>query len=118
MIGEKVIKDIEPITYNFYNLDREQRYDFTFKKTLEYVDFVKNNGLSHLMENNGYLVGSIFGMEKFLFGLHSSMVRNSVELWGTEEQRKYWIPKMDTYEVITTYGKFFEVKIITRYFKF
>ena len=29
--GDKVLREIKPIDYNFYNLDREERYDFCFK---------------------------------------------------------------------------------------
>jgi|LakMenEpi03Aug12_release.lakeMendotaPanAssembly.Ray.scaffolds.fasta_scaffold2920761_1 hypothetical protein len=75
--GQKVLNDIKPIDYNFYNLDREERYDFCFQKTIEYTEFAKKNLLVSLMDNNGFLVGSILGMEKFLFGLHNSMVRNA-----------------------------------------
>jgi hypothetical protein len=98
------MNEIEPINYNFYNLDREERYDFTFKKSLQYIEFTERNKIEHPLERS-YLVGPIMGTEKQLFSLHSSMVKNSVELWGTEEQKKYWIPKMDTYEATVTYGK-------------
>ena len=40
--GQKVLNDIKPIDYNFYNLDREERYDFCFQKTIEYTQFAKN----------------------------------------------------------------------------
>ena len=33
------------------------------------------------------------------------MALSSLELWGTEEQRNYWIPKLENYERIMTYAQ-------------
>lgn len=69
---------------------------------MEFIEFTKNNDVKELEQH--YLIGPLMGTEKNIFGLHASMVRNSVELWANEEQRKYWLPRIDRYELTMTYG--------------
>ena len=70
------------------------------------TEFIAKHLPVHHVDNN-YLISAILGAEKFLFFLHFSMARSSVEIWGTEEQRKHWIPKLENFESIMTYGKEF-----------
>ena len=115
-----MISQIKPIDYNFYNLDREDRYDFVMfvfdfifdnnyksqlkfsKKSVEYIEFTSKHDVGALEQN--YLIGPIMGTEKNIFGLHGSMVRNSIELWANDEQKKHWLPKIDNYTITMTYG--------------
>jgi alkylation response protein AidB-like acyl-CoA dehydrogenase len=69
------------------------------------TEFFKKNIPFNLGDDSNYLVASILGCEKFLFLLHTSMALSSLELWGTEEQRNYWIPKAQNYERIMTYAQ-------------
>lgn len=53
-----MIKHIRPIyEENFYNLDRNEKYEMIFKKSLELVDYVENNNIEHLMSL--YMVGYV-----------------------------------------------------------
>jgi acyl-CoA oxidase len=103
-LRDKMIKKIEPINYKFYNLDRADRYDFVFKKSLEVIEFLDESNIKNGHESS-YLSGAVMGPEKQLFTLHQTMVRNSIELWANEEQRKYWLPKLDDYSILVTYAQ-------------
>lgn len=103
-LREELVNSIQPIDYNFYNLDRGEQYDFCYKKALELLDFSDKHKISDTLENN-FLAGPILACEKHLFTLHGSMVRTSIELWGTEEQRAFWIPKLKDYSIMATYAQ-------------
>lgn len=45
-----MVKKIKPIfEENFYNLDRDEKYQMIFKKSLELLEFVNENKIEHLM---------------------------------------------------------------------
>ena len=51
--GKKLAKEIKPIfEENFYNLERDQKYQMIFKKSLELVDFVNKYKIEHLITPN------------------------------------------------------------------
>jgi hypothetical protein len=54
-----MVEKIKPIFYeNFYNLDRDQKYQLVFKKSIEMTEFVQDNNIQDLLSM--YLVGSVF----------------------------------------------------------
>jgi hypothetical protein len=77
---------------------------------VEYIEFTSKYDVGSLEQN--YLIGPIMGTEKNIFGLHGSMVRNSIELWANEEQKKHWLPKIDKYQITLTYGINFKTNFI------
>ena len=79
---------------------------------MEYIEFTSKHDVGALEQN--YLIGPIMGTEKNIFGLHGSMVRNSIELWANEEQKKHWLPKIDkeTEDVKSKYRDSFSSKTI------
>lgn len=51
-----MVKQIKPIfEENFYNLDRDQKYQMIFKKSLEIIDFVSEHKIEHLA--SAYSIG-------------------------------------------------------------
>ncbi len=101
----KLLEQIEPIDYNmFYNLDRNERYDIAFKKTIELTEFFDKHKLKNQLERS-HLQASILGTEKYLFSLHNHMVRSSIELLADHEQKAFWLPKLDDYSAIFTYAQ-------------
>lgn len=45
-----MVKTIKPISEeNFYNLDRDEKYQMIFKKSLELLEFVNENKIENLM---------------------------------------------------------------------
>ena len=43
-----LVQKIKPIfEENFYNLDREEKYEMMVKKSLEFYDFVRDNNLKY-----------------------------------------------------------------------
>jgi hypothetical protein len=73
-IRSLLLEEIKPIDYNFYNLDRSDRYEFTFKKTIELTNFFDKYHIRNQLERS-YLQATTLGTEKYLFSLHNHMVR-------------------------------------------
>lgn len=90
---------------NFYNLDRDEKYEMIYKKSLEIYDFLKENKISSESTDAMKLgvIGGVLGPEKILFTLHTAAFKVSIELWGSTEQVKYWLSVMDSNFVIGTY---------------
>lgn len=81
-----MVKHIKPISEeNFYNLDRDKKYELVYKKSLEIFEFHKERNLEHLLTM--YTVGYILGSEKFTFSLHVTMFRDAIDVWSTPEQK-------------------------------
>ena len=55
-IGEKLVNEIQPIDYNYYNLDRDERFDFSFKKSCELIEFCDKYKILNPLERS-YLQG-------------------------------------------------------------
>ena len=101
--GPLLLQQIKPISEeNFYNLEREQKYDMIYKKSLEMVEFAKENNLNEEVMSLP-MIGSVLGLEKFLFNLHFTMFQDSINVWGSPEQREYWNSFMDENVVLGTY---------------
>ncbi len=51
-----MVKKIKPIfEENFYNLERQEKYDLIYKKTLDIVEYSNEHKIDELMQN--YLFG-------------------------------------------------------------
>lgn len=90
---------------NFYNLDRDEKYEMIYKKSLEIYDFFKENKINSDSTDVMKLgvIGGVLGPEKILFTLHTAAFKVSIELWGSAEQVKHWLAVMDSNFVIGTY---------------
>lgn len=97
------MNELEVPNYNFFNLDRSKQYDLSFKRSLEIIEYLKRNNITEPIEKD-YISGPVNGPLKELFRLQSSMVKTSIELWSTEEQKRYWMPKLENHSVLVTYG--------------
>ena len=99
---DKMVQQIKPIFYeNFYNLDRDAKYQMVFKKSLDIMEFVKEHNCEHLVTM--YTVGHIMGPEKFLFSLHVTMFLDAIDVWSTSEQREYWKNMLKHNAIFATY---------------
>lgn len=124
-VGKKVVKEIKPlIEENYENLDRSEKYEINIKKSLEMIEFAKQNNVTDNMEYT-YLIGwvlvspndhqifllislkclfrSVLGSEKQVFGLHFSMFTIALDLWSTPEQQDKWKSLMSKNVVFGTY---------------
>ncbi len=46
-LGDDILKKIKPISEeNFYNLNRDQKYQMVLKKSLETCDYARENNIS------------------------------------------------------------------------
>lgn len=46
-IGKKLVNEIKPIYYeNFYNLDRDDKFQMMMKKSLEIFEFIQRNNIN------------------------------------------------------------------------
>lgn len=89
-LRDDLMSRIKPVfEENFYNLNRDEKYQMVLKKSLEICEYgrEKNLDLSHLIR---FATGAVLGHEKFIFGLHVSAFMVPIELWGTDDQVKYW----------------------------
>ncbi|RNA34484.1 peroxisomal acyl-coenzyme A oxidase 1 isoform X2 [Brachionus plicatilis] len=97
-----MVKTIKPISdENFYNLERDQKYQMIFKKSLEMFEFVNENKIESVMSL--FNIGSVFGLEKILFNLHFTMFRDALNVWGNPEQSAYWQKYLTENAVFGTY---------------
>ena len=103
-LRKQITQDIKPLfNENFDNLDRNEKYEMVFKKSLELIEFAKKHKfLDNYMEYT-YLAGQVLGPEKQVFGLHFSMFSISIDLWSTPEQKAYWRPFIENNVVFGTY---------------
>jgi len=100
---DDILKQIKPISEeNFYNLTRDQKYQMILKKSLEVCEYARENKLE-LRDLLSFPANAIFGNDKFTFGLHVVAFEISIELWGTEEQAKYWTSLIKEKAVFGTY---------------
>lgn len=54
----KLVRQIRPICEeNFYNLSRDEKYEIILKKSLEVIDFAKENNVDLVRLQNGKLLG-------------------------------------------------------------
>ena len=70
ILGKKLVNEIKPIfEENFYNLDRDRKYQMILKKSLELVEFVNKYKIENIMSMNeiGYLLKSFIFHRKNLF---------------------------------------------------
>lgn len=86
--GDEIVKKIRPICEeNFYNLNREEKYEVMFRKSTELYHYLKENQLDY---NLSVLpLAAVLGMEKAMFFLNSTFT-SCIELWGTDDQIKHW----------------------------
>jgi acyl-CoA oxidase len=102
-LRDDLMKRIKPVfEENFYNLNRDEKYQMIMKKSLEICEYgrEKNIEWSQLIR---FASSPILGHEKFIFGLHVSAFMIPIELWGTEEQVKYWKKLASEKPVFGTY---------------
>lgn len=102
-IRDDIVKKIQPVYQeNFYNLNRDQKYQMVLKKSLEVCEYSRENNYD-LIEILKAAVHPIFGAEKFIFGLHVSAFMVPIDLWGTDEQRAYWKREINEKPIFGTY---------------
>lgn len=87
-IGDEIVKNIRPLwEENFNNLNRDEKYESLFRKSLEIFEFLKDRQndpfICYLAEK------TIIGSEKSSFFLNSTF-KSCIDLWGTDEQVKHW----------------------------
>ncbi|CAF0808334.1 unnamed protein product [Brachionus calyciflorus] len=105
-LRDRMVSKIRPISdENFYNLDRDEKYEIIYRKSLEIFDFLKENNISPDSPdiNKLGIIGAVLGPEKILFTLHTAAFKVSIDLWGTEEQVKHWHSIMNSNYVVGTY---------------
>ncbi len=56
-LEREIVKEIKPVFYeNYDNLDRNEKYEMVFKKSLELIEFAKRHRVDNYMEYT-YLIG-------------------------------------------------------------
>ena len=56
--GDKLVKTVKPIYYeNFYNLGKEEKYEMMMKKSLQILEFLRDNNINH--ENGFFKLGIV-----------------------------------------------------------
>lgn len=100
----QMVKKIKPLfEENFYNLDRNEKYEMMVKKTLEFYEFVQDNDIKYEDFVKIGFNGGIFGAEKLVMGLHFSAFMVSIDLWSNAEQRDYWFKYVNENVIFGTY---------------
>jgi hypothetical protein len=78
-----VLKEIGPLSEeNFYNLERPQKYELVYQKSLRIFEYCEEHGIPEEFITM-YTVGFLLGSEKFSFSLHVTMFRDAMEVGGS-----------------------------------
>jgi acyl-CoA oxidase len=102
MYRERMLKEIGPLSdENFYNLDRDKKYELVVAKSLRLYEFCMENKCEDLVTM--YTVGHLCGSEKFAFSLHVTMFKDAIELWSCSEQRQMFRDMMRANLILGTY---------------
>lgn len=102
ILRDQMLKKIKPISEeNFYNLSRDEQYQMIIKKSLEVCEYARENNID--LKEAYFATNSVFGTDKFAFGLHLTAFLVPIDLWGTDEQRKYWEKEVKEKPIFGTY---------------
>lgn len=76
---------------NYFNLNRDEKYQMVLKKSLEMFEYARNNNIDISTEKYQFAVGGVLGTDRFTFTLHKTAFEVSCGILGTDEQRDYWL---------------------------
>ncbi len=97
-----MLREIGPLSNeNFYNLERDSKYELVVAKSLALHEFCAVNGCEDLVTM--YTVGHLCGSEKFAYSLHVTMFKDAIEVWSCEEQRQLFRDMMSANLIFGTY---------------
>lgn len=77
---------------NYYNLNREEKYELIFGKSMQIHDYLKTHQIDQSLAS--IPMSAVLGMEKATFFLNSTF-KSCIEMWGTDEQIEHWNRVLD-----------------------